>query len=214
MKVRRIQSAQVGTQDRIAHMLRRSPTSADELATAMGMTANAVRQHLATLERDGIVIRRGPRRLGTVGKPATIYEITPEAETAFSRAYAPVLTALVAALQTEVSTERLSRLLEDVGMRLAAEVPPARGDLADRARAGAAQLDALGGITEVIDKDDGRVIIRGCSCPLSDAVIARPELCKAIERMLGAVTGAEVHEHCDRGGRPRCEFVLTEHQTP
>jgi predicted ArsR family transcriptional regulator len=62
------------------------------LARAVGLTNNGVRAHLATLERDGIV-----RQCGTVrpasggGKPAYVYELTPEAEDLFPRAYEPVL---------------------------------------------------------------------------------------------------------------------------
>ena len=54
----------------------------DELASAIGVTDNAVRLHLTALERDGLVRAEGVRREGSVGKPATLYAVTPDAQVA------------------------------------------------------------------------------------------------------------------------------------
>lgn len=196
------------TRARIARLLRQRVRTVDELARAIELTPNAVRQHLATLERDGIVVRRGNRRGTSVGKPATLYEISPDAEASFSHAYAPVLTALLAALPDHITKPALDDLLRDLGVRLAATSPAAHGDLRTRAEAGAAVLESLGGLTEIVDEGD-TVVIKGCSCPLAQAVAVRPELCAAVELMLATVTGAQVHEHCDRRDGARCRFEVT-----
>ena len=88
------------TRGRIVAMLRRGWRSVDELASALGLTDNAVRAHIATLERDGVVASLGARRDGTVGKPATLYGVAEGAETLFSSAYAPALSAFVAEVGT------------------------------------------------------------------------------------------------------------------
>jgi predicted ArsR family transcriptional regulator len=200
------------SRERITALLRRGVRTVGGLARAVGLTPNAVRQHLATLERDGIVARRASRRDGAPqprGKPATLYEITPEAEASFSRAYAPVLTALLTALPAHVTEPALGNLLRDTGERLAAGAPVAHGDLLTRAAAGVALLESLGGVVE-LSSEGGTAVIQGCSCPLSKAVAARPELCSAIEILLATVTGAHVAEHCDRENGTRCRFELTE----
>jgi len=194
---------------RLVHLLRQGPRSADELARGLGITVSAVRQHLATLERDSVIARRGLRRLGTVGKPATVYEVTPEAEAAYSKAYAPVLAALLATLPGYLEGDRLDDLLRDVGSRLGAAVPAAGGTLRERAEAAASLLDALGGLTEIIDQSENCVVLAGCSCPLRDAVAAQPGMCRALERMLALTTGLTVRECCDREQGPRCRFELT-----
>src|SRR5437899_13088388 len=79
----------VSTRGRIITLLRRGSRTVDELAQALSLTDNAVRTHLATLERDGLVRQRGARR-GS-GKPAYVYDLTPEAEQLFPKAYGPVL---------------------------------------------------------------------------------------------------------------------------
>jgi predicted ArsR family transcriptional regulator len=45
-----------------------------ELATAVGVTDNAVRLHLGSLQREGLVRQSGVRR--SVGKPAHVYDVT------------------------------------------------------------------------------------------------------------------------------------------
>jgi hypothetical protein len=40
-------------------------------------------------------------------------------------------------------------------------------------------------------------------------VRGHPEVCTAVESLLGKVTGMPVREHCDRRGEaPTCRFVL------
>jgi predicted ArsR family transcriptional regulator len=69
------------TRGQIITLLLRSSRTVDELAQALELTDNAVRVHLATLERDGMVQQRGVRR-GS-GKPAYVYTLTPDAEQLF-----------------------------------------------------------------------------------------------------------------------------------
>ena len=80
---------------RIIELLRRRDHTVDELAAELSVTGNAIRQHLAQLQSEGLVEPSGIRRPPGAGKPATLYRVPDEAADKFSRAYAPVLTALV-----------------------------------------------------------------------------------------------------------------------
>src|SRR5262245_10371996 len=115
------------TKGRVLALLRRGSRTIDELASALGVTDNAIRIHIAALERDGIVHQRGVRPTG--GKPAYSYEVVPEAERLFTKAYIPVLTQLVAALEDRMTPAELEDLLSDVGRRVAATQGPATGSL-------------------------------------------------------------------------------------
>lgn len=196
------------TRDRLLDLLRCGARTADELAAAVGFSSNAVRQHLVSLERDGAVVRRGPRREGAVGKPAVLYAVAPETEASFSRAYAPVLTALLATLPDHIPRRKTGELLRDAADRLASELPVARGDFTQRVQSGAEVLNALGAITEIAG-DQSRAVISGCSCPLARAVAVQPGLCRMLARTLSTVIGADVRESCDRSARPRCRFEVT-----
>ena len=193
--------------------LRAGPATVEELAQAMELTDNAVRAHLSVLERDGLVRARGPRREGSVGKPAILYEVTVAAETALSRAYVPVLTALLSSLADRLPIRELRAIMRDVGHRLAggsgASASTAGAPITMHARAQAASelLNALGGVTTV-QRDGKGYRVAGASCPLSVAVSARPEVCEAVRSMLADVTGTEVAECCQRGEKNRCSFAI------
>ena len=101
------------TRGQVLTLLGRAPRTVEELAVEVGLTANAVRAHLATLERDGLVRQEGVRRVAGAGKPAAIYALAPEADTHLSRAYAPVLVALVEELADRWPREQSAALLEE-----------------------------------------------------------------------------------------------------
>lgn len=197
---------------RIIGMLRRGERTVEEIAAELGVTDNAVRSQLQALEREGLVHQARVRRTGGVGKPATLYAIAPEAEPLFSAAHAPVLAALLAALQSHLSERQMDALFRDAGRRLAASVDDGDVDIAPstlEARVnGAAQLlTALGAECDV-EPMPGGYRIRGHACPLSDAVRVQPHLCHALEELLAGVTGAQVHECCDRTDGIKCRFEI------
>lgn len=197
------------TRGQIVTLLRKGSRTVEELAQALSLTDNAIRSHLSSLERDGLVQQSGVRRGPGAGKPATLYDIHPAAEPLFSRAYAPVLGALLDELAEQLPKERSEALMRGVGRRLAAEVgrPPA-GDLTARVGAAAALLNFLGGAAQA-ERQDGTFVIRSCGgCPLSAATARRPELCGAVAALLSEFIGAPVTERCDRGERPRCHFEV------
>jgi predicted ArsR family transcriptional regulator len=193
------------TKGRILALLRRGSRTVDELASALGITDNAVRTHVAALERDGIVEQRGVRPTG--GKPAYSYEVVPEAERLFTKAYIPVLTQLVNVLAEQMSPAELEALLREVGRRLASSKGVPAGDLRSRAEAAATVLTELGGIVDVEEGKHG-LTLRGVSCPLADAVRAHPATCQATESLVAEMVGRPVRECCEKGIRPRCCFAL------
>ena len=110
------------TRGRIVTLLRRSGRPVEVLARELGLTDNGVRAHLATLERDGIIRQRGSvRRVSGGGKPAYVYELTPEAEDLFPKAYAPVLLRLLDVMSGRLGAEESEALLRAVGRGLAEE---------------------------------------------------------------------------------------------
>ena len=192
------------TRGRVVALLRRGSHTVDELARALGVTDNAVRGHLAALERDGVVRQRGARPTG--GKPAFAYEIEPEAERLFTTAYVPVLTQLVGVLAERMSPEELATLLTEVGRRLGAAQAGSAGSLRARAEVAATVLTELGGVVDM--ESNGEIVLRGFSCPLADAVRAHPATCQAARALVAEIVGVPVEERCDKGERPRCRFVV------
>ncbi len=190
-------------------LLRRSGRTVEELARTLGLTDNGVRSHLAILERDGIVRQRGTvsRGGGGGGKPAYVYELTPEAEALFPKAYGPVLRQLLNVMVERLGPEETEVLLRTVGRRIADErTVPVDGSRTRLERA-VGVLNELGGLAE-LEERDGAFVIRGYSCPLTDAVPGHPEVCRLAEALLTELAGIPIHEHCDRGDNPRCCFEV------
>jgi predicted ArsR family transcriptional regulator len=192
------------TRGRIVALLRRTSRTVDELAAALDLTDNAVRAHIATLERDGLVEQRGVRR-GT-SKPAFSYDLTAEAEQLFPKAYAPVLTHLLTLLTERLSPETVDDLLRAAGRRIASEQPPAGVSIESRLDLAAHLLTDLGGLAEYEVTED-QIVIRGYSCPLAAIAPDHPAVCHLAESLVSEIVGVPMHEECARTGRPRCVFV-------
>jgi predicted ArsR family transcriptional regulator len=194
------------TRERIVDLLRRSSLTANEIARQLGLTHNAVRDHLAALLREGVVQEAGRQR--GVSRPAVVYGIVPDAEAVFSKAYIPFVAHLLRVLRERLPQRELDDIMHLVGRRFAAEWPRLRGDLPQRVEAVSLLLEDLGALNTV-EKLDGGSIIRGYGCLLSAAVHGRPEVCRAMESLLTELLEAPVRECCERGDRPRCCFEVT-----
>ena len=196
------------TRGQIVVLLRRGPRTVEELAGALGLTDNAVRNHLSVLDRDGLVRQSGVRRGPGAGKPAVLYEVHPDAEPLFSTAYEPVLTAMIDVLVEELPAGQAVELLHKVGRRVAAGAGgQAAGTSEQRANTAAGVLRSLGGDVKVAEEDSA-VVIRSSGCPLSATVTSRPEMCRAVVALVSEIVGAPVEECCDRADRPRCCFRI------
>ncbi len=195
------------TRGQIITLIRRSSRTVDELAQALDLTDNAIRAHLATLERDGFVKQHGVRR-GS-GKPSYVYDLTSEAEYLFPKSYGQVLYQLLEVLNERMTSEELEDLLRTVGRRIAAKwkIPP--GDLSVRLEAAVEVLNELGGMAE-LEIREGSYFIRGYSCPLSAAVPGHPEVCRLAETLLTEMVDVPVKEQCERNGKVTCYFVVEE----
>lgn len=197
------------TRGQIIALLRRSSRTVNELADELGLTDNAVRSHLAALERDGLVEQHQGAARG-VGKPAYVYELTSQADTLLPKAYAPVLGLLLSTLAERLGLEELEELLREVGRRAAAGRTEPGADIRMRIDAAYGVLGELGGVAD-LEEADGVVFIRGYSCPLAALVPDHPQVCHLAETLLSELVGVPVREHCDKGERPRCCFEVPLH---
>lgn len=194
------------TRGRVLLHLRRCPHTVAELAELLELTDNAVRGHLAALERDGVVEQSGVRR--GVGKPAYIYRPTAAAERAFGRASHLVLGALLEVLGERFAPADVEVVLRETARRLAPTERVANRTPAERLEGTLAVLSELGGMAEVVETDDGRMLIRGFGCPLASVVETQPEACQIAAALVAELLESPVTARCERGDRPRCIFEV------
>jgi len=196
------------TRGRIVALLRRASRTVDELAQALELTDNAVRAHLAALERDGLVHQRGARK--SSGKPASVYDLTPQAEYLFPKAYGPVLHLLLDVLAERLTPTDMDAVLRAVGRRVAEQwetAGDARSERRARVEKAVAVLNSLGGMAEV-EQQDATSTIQGYSCPLAEVIPDHPEVCHLAETLLTVLIGVPVKEQCHRDGTAHCCFVV------
>lgn len=196
------------TRGRIVALLRRGPSSVDDLSSELGLTANAVRAHITAMQRDGVVRRVG-QRAGT-SRPSHLFGLTAEVEQLLSRAYLPLMTQFVQVFTASLPRRQVERLMREAGAAVGAQLtagkmPPGR--LAARVRAASDLMNQeLGAVTHV--EENGQLIIRGSACPLSALTGKHPAVCLAMESLLSTTIGADVRECCERSGCPQCCFKV------
>lgn len=192
------------TRGRILALLREHLRTVEELAQSLDLTGNAVRAHLATLERDGLIERRDIRR--GPSKPSHLYGLTSEAEIQLSRAYLPVLGALLAELVETEDRRTVDAIMRKAGQRLARQMrqPPAPGqDVAERLKPAVEIIAQLGGAASA--EIDGQAFqVHDNCCPLAGITSRYQVACQAIAGLMSEVIGVPVAVQCEMGEHPHC----------
>jgi predicted ArsR family transcriptional regulator len=199
----------VSTRGRIIGLLRSSERTVSELAEAVHLTDNAVRSHLSTLERDGLVHQSGVRP--GLRKPHALYGLTAEAEHLFPKAYAPLLNRVLDVLDESLPEETVEIVLREVGRRMAAEyLPSAQGkNHAERVALLQSIFGEMGGLAEVERRDD-ELFLFGESCPLAAVTAAHPQACRLVETLIAEITGEPAHACCKYDPTPQCCFRIAQ----
>lgn len=195
------------TRGKILDLLRPKDQTVNELAAALGLTDNAVRAHLLSLERDGLIRQSGTQP--GFRKPHTTYALTPEAEQIFPKAYGVLLDLVLIVISRQLSPKELSAAMREVGRRVADQhLFAVQGKSRNKRIEMALQiLKDLGGAA-TFEKSDGKHFICGNGCPLAAATSRHPEACLIAESLLSRIIGVPVKEHCIHGNAPCCRFEI------
>jgi predicted ArsR family transcriptional regulator len=177
------------------------------LSKQLDLTDNAVRAHLITLERDGLVRQSGVRR--GARKPHFTYSLTTEAERLFPKAYDALLNQLISVLKGRLTQEEVDGVLREVGRGVATADAPTdqENNLESRLQQVLKILAALGGAAR-IERHEDKIVIQSGACPLASVVTVHPEVCRLAETLVTEIVKAPVEEHCNREGTPRCRFEI------
>lgn len=194
------------TRGRIVLLLRVGARTVNQLADELQLTDNAVRSHLLSLERDGVIESAGLAK--GFRKPHATYRLTADARHLFPSSYDSLLIRLIDVLKQKLSRPALISILKNVGTKIANEQSSSHEiGLDEKVNAAILALEKLGGAA-VAEKTDDALLIRSESCPFADAVIEHPEICKATESLIREIVDEPVHETCDRTALPKCRFVI------
>lgn len=102
----------MSTRDDILYYIKlRGPASADQLAEQLGVTAVAIRQHLAALASQGMVDRHEAPASGARGRPLHLWHLLPAADTQFPDSHADLTLDLLSAIRESMGDTGMESVL-------------------------------------------------------------------------------------------------------
>jgi predicted ArsR family transcriptional regulator len=178
----------------------------DELARNLGLSPMCIRQHLALLERDGLVSPREVRR--RTGRPHYFYTLTERADDLFPKSYDRLATLIIEEIKASEGPERLLALMNRLGDRIGEEYAPSLADkpIEDKM---AAVVNILGDGSPLgaWHKNADGYVLHEYDCPFHRVSTKHPEVCQLHARVLVRILGAEVtREESMACGDVRCTY--------
>lgn len=197
------------TRGRIAAALRRRHSaSAVELAAELDLSPNAIRQHLAGLQREGLVSERAVRRGKT--KPTYEFSLTSDGERLFPQRYDVLLNAVLREVRAIGGDDAVLQIFERMGRRSAEKMAARTAELQGEARVGAL-VDLLRehGVEADYNAEGKTYVISEHNCPYAQTVKEHPQVCSVIHTVLGDLfpEGSRQTDSLATGGEA-CRFEV------
>src|SRR6202049_2149392 len=187
---------------------RRGRSSAESIASDLGVTPNAVRQHLTNLERDGFVVSH-PERSGR-GRPALLFSLTERADSVFPKRYGQLATMVLQEVQEMGRPEALDEVFSRVAARHAGAI---QRDLVglnfdEKLRRVVAWIGRAGTPAEQTETPEGvKVTIH--NCPFRNTALKFSQGCTITPHLISQLLDTSfsqadsIHRH-----DPYCSFVV------
>ncbi|TAN08343.1 MAG: HTH domain-containing protein [Rhodanobacteraceae bacterium] len=199
------------TQQKLLRRLLLSPqgVTVEDLCKTLGVTHNAVRQHLAALMARGFIARG--QSLPSGGRPRACFVLLPAGRELFPRNYALIAERMLEYLYAHAGTQAVQVMLADMGTRLGEDAAMRIATAADPEAATkllAEQLDSLGYEAEVVEAD-GHTEVAAFNCVFHQLARAHPDVCRFDLAFMSAATGRPVQRtQCMLHGAPACRFRI------
>ena len=197
------------TQQKLLRKLLLSPqgVTVEALCQAVGITHNAVRQHLTALLAQGFVARG--EAIPSGGRPRACFVLMPAGRELFPRNYALMAGGMLEYLYAHGGVAAVQAMLADMGAKLgndAAERIASAADPDEAARLLAEQMDALGYEAQAVEAD-GHVEVEAWNCVFHALARKHPDVCRFDLAFMSAATGRPVQRtQCMLHGAPACRF--------
>jgi DeoR family suf operon transcriptional repressor len=187
---------------------RKGRASAETIAADLGVTPNAVRQHLTNLEREGFVVSH-PERRGR-GRPSLLFGLTERADSAFPKRYGQLATMVLQEVQEMGGPEALDEVFARVAARHAEAIGRDIEGLAfdEKLHRVVAWISRAGTLAEQTETTEGvRITIH--NCPFRNTALKFPQVCTITPQLISRLLDAAVSQSDSIHRRdPYCSFVV------
>jgi DeoR family suf operon transcriptional repressor len=192
----------------------RGQASIKDVAGDLGVTASAVRQHLAQLEASGAV--RADKVREGVGRPYYVYAVTPEGHNLFHKDYGELARLLLSLLLDEVGRDRDAGAVQEVMSRISGRLSDLYRDavsgesLIERLEAWAAILEQRGVTVQIEETEDG-FELREYGCPYQSVAFQNRVACELERRVMARLLAPGVElKNCVLDGHHGCRFRIVQ----
>jgi predicted ArsR family transcriptional regulator len=201
--------------DRVLLQLKmRGRATAAALARRLDLTPMAIRQHLAALEDEGLVVHTEERR--PVGRPARVWDLTPLAAERFPDTHADLTVEILSALRDVFGDEGLEQIVHARSRKqresYRERLPGRHATLRARVAALAELRREEGYMAEWSQDPDGSFLIVENHCPICAAATLCQGFCRDELELFREVLAPDADvvrgEHLLSQGR-RCAYRVT-----
>lgn len=198
------------TQDSILHLLKKEgELSVSDLCEHLGITAMAVRRHLATLQKDGLVDSKIVRQ--SRGRPSYRYNLSQKGDSLFPAGYSTLAMDLLEAVHDQSGSSGVMELLKVRNKkRLERLGPRVEGlNLEERVEEVSRIFSEDGYMTEWKELEDGNYFIFQRHCALHDVASKFRQVCALEPFMMEQLLGTRVtREKYMLNDDPVCGYVV------
>lgn len=204
----------LSTRERILHLMKTAgPLSAKELTTELQITEMAVRRHLGTMERDGLIESKMVRQ--TAGRPTAVYGLTELAEGLFPKRYHSLTLDLLDELADESGEVMVDRLFDRRKEKLSRKyMTEMQGkSLTEKVRTLSEIQNDNGYMTELQETDGGEYVLMEHNCPISQIANRYNHACDCELKLFESLLDADVErtECLAQQGR-KCVYVIRQRE--
>lgn len=197
------------TRMEVLELLRRKGrSSAETISNDLGVTPNAVRQHLTNLEREGLVVSHSER--SGRGRPSHLFVLTERADAVFPKRYGQLATMVLQEVQEMGGPEALDEVFARVAARHASAIERDLDglDFDEKLRRVVAWIGRAGTLVEQTESPEG-VKITIHNCPFRNTALKFPQVCTITPQLISRLTGEAISQADSIHRRdPYCSFVV------
>ncbi|SEN56676.1 helix-turn-helix transcriptional regulator [Lihuaxuella thermophila] len=198
------------TRKQILLMLKTNgPLTVSEMAEQLGVTEMAVRRHLNTLERDGLIGSKLLRQ--AMGRPTSQYFLTDKSEDYFPKSYHTFTLDLLNDLEQSHGSSIINQLFNSREKRMTETYRPEfeGKDLRERVKTLAELQDAKGYMVEWEELEDGSFKLIEFNCPISRVAHRYNQACSCEINWFQNLLDAEVERtECKAKGGQNCVYYI------
>jgi predicted ArsR family transcriptional regulator len=196
-------------QNILQYLRRRGQMTAIELSESLEIGAVGIRQHLALLERDGLVEIAGLRR--SVGRPSHLYQLTPEAERYFPKSYDTFAVEILDIVADTYGKDAVNRIFSERREKIKNHC---EARMQGKSRAGkvaelASILVEMGHMCEYEQDQNGAFVLIGHNCPLDCIARYYPQCCIHDKELYQELLGVSIKRETNiASGDLSCRYVI------